>query len=37
MRIIVPQRVKALIAGNKTPGAICSVRQVDGTKIVFDD
>ena len=37
MRIIVPQRVEGLIAGNETPGAIRSVRQDDGTKIVFDD
>lgn len=35
MRIIVPQRVKALLARGQTPYPVASVSEMDGTKIVF--
>jgi phosphomannomutase/choline kinase len=35
MRIVVPQRVKALIASNQAPYPVVKVREDDGTKLYF--
>ena len=35
MRIVVPQRVKALIAGSQAPYPIVKIREDDGTKLYF--
>ena len=37
MRVVVPQRVKALIAGNQAPYPVVRVREDDGTKLYFED
>jgi len=37
MRVEVPRRVKALIAGNQAPYPVIRVREDDGTKLYFED
>ena len=37
MRIIVPQRVKALISGGQTPSPVIKIREDDGTKVYFEN
>ncbi|TFG36126.1 MAG: glucosamine-1-phosphate N-acetyltransferase, partial [Candidatus Aminicenantes bacterium] len=36
MRVVVPQRVKALIGGNQAPYPVVRVREDDGTKLYFE-
>ena len=36
MRIIIPQRVKAMIAGGEAPYPVVKVTDYDGTKVYFE-
>lgn len=37
MRVVVPQRVKALIASGESPYPVLKIREDDGTKLFFED
>ena len=37
MRVVVPQRVKALIASHQAPYPVLRIREDDGTKLYFED